>query len=394
MKEGNGLQIPAGMRDLLPGVACDQRQLESRCTGLFTSWGYQEVITPTLEYLDAITIDTGEEIRDHLFQLFDRQGKILALRPEMTTPIARVVATRLRGAALPLRLCYAANVFRYEEPQAGRQREIAQAGVEMIGAATPLADAEVIALAVEAIKQSGLEDFQISLGQIEIFNGLMEELPLTVEQKSKVRTLVAKKDFVSLEELLNSYGITGAPADRILQLPTLHGGAEVLEQAAWLGVNDRARQGLENLRQVYQALASFGVSDFVALDLGVLRGFDYYTGIVFEGYTVGLGFPICGGGRYDNLLGQLGYPCPATGFALGLDRILLALARTNPPARATSAVYLIGGDDTAAMLNKATQLRSQGLSVEIDVLGRDEASLQAYAQTRGITQVQYCRQGG
>ncbi|WP_235919633.1 ATP phosphoribosyltransferase regulatory subunit [Heliomicrobium undosum] len=385
-KEGNLLQIPPGMRDLLPGNAREKRLLENEWVKLFSSWGYQEVATPTVEYLDTLALDTGEEIRDRLFQFFDRQGRILALRPEMTTPIARLVATRLRQCPFPQRLFYAANVFRYEEPQAGRQREISQAGVELVGAPGPLADAEVIAMAVEALRASGLEDFQISLGQIEVFNGVMEELPLDAPTKARVRALVAKKDFVSLEELLATSGLDKAQSDLLLKLPTLHGGREVLIQALPLAVNERARRGLENLRAVYEGLRTFGVEDYVAIDLGVLRGFDYYTGVVFEGYTVGLGFPICGGGRYDSLLGQFGFDTPATGFALGLDRVLLALSRSREPKPAPASDVVIGGGNPCKIMAEAARMRKNGLSVEIDLMNRSEAELEQYAAARGIAQ--------
>ncbi|WP_236005735.1 ATP phosphoribosyltransferase regulatory subunit [Heliomicrobium gestii] len=388
-KEGNLLQIPPGMRDLLPGNAREKRLLENEWVRLFSSWGYQEVATPTVEYLDTLALDTGEEIRDRLFQFFDRQGRILALRPEMTTPIARLVATRLRQCPFPQRLFYAANVFRYEEPQAGRQREISQAGVELVGAPGPLADAEVIAMAVEALRASGLEDFQISLGQIEVFNGVMEDLPLNAAQKARVRTLVAKKDFVSLEELLATSGIDKEKSDLLLKLPTLHGGREVLIQALPLAVNERARRGLENLRAVYEGLRNFGVEDYVAIDLGVLRGFDYYTGVVFEGYTVGLGFPICGGGRYDSLLGQFGFDCPATGFALGLDRVLLALHRSREPKAAPVSDVVVGGNNAGKIQAEAARMRKNGLSVEIDLMNRCEAELEQYAAARGIAQSFY-----
>ncbi|ABZ85560.1 histidyl-tRNA synthetase [Heliomicrobium modesticaldum Ice1] len=385
-KEGNLLQIPPGMRDLLPGNAREKRLLENEWVKLFSSWGYQEVATPTVEYLDTLALDTGEEIRDRLFQFFDRQGRILALRPEMTTPIARLVATRLRQCPFPQRLFYVANVFRYEEPQAGRQREISQAGVELIGAPGPLADAEVIAMAVEALRASGLEDFQISLGQIEVFNGVMEELPLDAATKARVRALVAKKDFVSLEELLATSGLDKAQSDLLLTLPTLHGGREVLIQALPLAVNDRARRGLENLRTVYEGLRAFGVEDYVAIDLGVLRGFDYYTGVVFESYTVGLGFPICGGGRYDSLLGQFGFDTPATGFALGIDRVLLALSRSREPKPAPASDVVIGGGNPCKIMAEAVRMRKNGLSVEIDLMNRSEAELEQYAAARAIAQ--------
>ncbi|MDD4588062.1 MAG: ATP phosphoribosyltransferase regulatory subunit [Heliobacteriaceae bacterium] len=382
-------EIPPGMRDFLPGDAREKRALEDKWVELFTAWGYQEVLTPTVEYLPSLTVDSGDEIRDRLFQFFDHQGRILALRPEMTIPIARLVATRLTRWSLPLRLYYAANVFRYAEPQAGRQREIFQAGVEVIGAPGPVADAEIVALAVEALRQAGLTDFQISLGQIEVFNGLMEELPLAGEHKARVRQLVAKKDFVGLRELLAATGLPAAQADLLLHLPTLHGGPEVLTQAACLAVNQRAAAGLENLSQVYAALQAFGVEAFVALDLGVLRGFDYYTGVVFEGYTFGVGFPICGGGRYDRLLARMGYDCPATGFAIGLDRVLLALSRLRQPVAAPVADVLVGGVDLAQVIAIARELRAAGLVVETDLLGRDRAGLVAGATARGIKTVRF-----
>ncbi|QGG49029.1 ATP phosphoribosyltransferase regulatory subunit [Heliorestis convoluta] len=388
-KDRSLLQIPAGMRDFLPGEAQMKRALENKWAQLYTSWSYEEVITPTVEYLDVLAIDTGEEMAGRLFQLFDRKGHIMVLRPEMTTPIARLVASRLYKEPLPQRLFYGANVFRYDEPQAGRQREIYQSGVELIGAPGPLADAEVIALAVEALRESGLEDFQISIGQIDVFNGIMEELPLSPEEKVKISRLVAKKDFVSLEEFLDDHPLNLDQAELLLRLPTFHGSKEVLEEASILAVNEKARQGLENLRQVYEALSLYGVQDYIALDLGVLRGFDYYTGVVFEGYTEGLGFPICGGGRYDRLLAQMGFDSPATGFAIGLERVLLALSRSNQPSPYPMPDVLLGGDNLPEILGKAARLRARGSIVEIDVLGLQEEALKAYARERGIRNVVY-----
>lgn len=319
--------IPTGLKDLLPEEAKRQRALEMNLANLFERWGYQEVITPAFEYYETLSMDLGSEV-DELFKFFDREGRLLALRSDMTTPIARVVATRLRNNPMPLRLFYLANVFRYEAPQAGRQREFYQAGVEFIGQADAQADAEVIALAVEALESSGLQDFQISLGQIEIFNGLMEESGLSQEQKRKVKETIARRDLVGLESLLNEFEVPARQMDSILRLPHLRGGAEVFGKARVLTTNDRAQAALDNLAQVFELLESRGQAGRVCVDLGVLRGFDYYTGVVFEGYTADLGFPICGGGRYDKLLGKFGFECPATGFAMGLERLILSLNKS------------------------------------------------------------------
>ncbi|NPV26148.1 MAG: ATP phosphoribosyltransferase regulatory subunit [Firmicutes bacterium] len=319
--------IPTGLKDLLPEEAKRKRTLEANLAALFERWGYEEVITPTFEYYETLAMDLGSEAEDELFKFFDREGRLVALRPDMTTPIARLVATRLRNSPMPLRLYYLANVFRYEAPQAGRQREFYQAGVEFIGEPDARADAEVIALAVEALESSGLRDFQISLGQIEVFNGLMEETGLSPEQKKKVKETIARRNLVGLEQLLIEYRVATRQSESILRLPHLHGGTEVFTQARNLTTNVRAQAALDNLERVFELLDGYGQTKRVCVDLGVLRGFDYYTGVVFEGYTADLGFPLCGGGRYDRLLGKFGFDCPATGFALGLERLILSLIK-------------------------------------------------------------------
>jgi len=247
----------------------------------------------------------------------------------MTTPIARLVATRLRNQPLPLRLFYLANVFRYESPQAGRLREFGQAGVELIGNSGPEADAELIALAVEALRAAGLQDFQISLGEVQVINGLMEETKLAEPVIRSLKRALTQKDLVGLEDLLIEHQVPLSQREMVLGISNFHGGLEVIQESRKLTSNRRTVQALDYLERVWSSLIKLGVDSFVRLDLGVLRGFEYYTGIVFEGYSSDLGFPLCGGGRYDNLLSKFGYPCPATGFAVGIERLLLALDNQN-----------------------------------------------------------------
>ncbi|NLC07583.1 MAG: ATP phosphoribosyltransferase regulatory subunit [Syntrophomonadaceae bacterium] len=321
--------IPAGTRDLLPGEARRRRALENQMVTVFERWGYQEVATPTLEYFDTLAIDLGEEVGEELYRLLDRDGRLLVLRPDMTTPIARLVATRLRNQPLPLRLFYLANVFRYESPQAGRLREFGQAGVELIGSSGPEADAELIALAVEALRTAGLQEFQISLGEVQVINGLMEETNLPESVIRSLKRALTQKDLVGLEDLLLEHQVPLQKREMILGISNFQGGLEVIQEFRKLTANQRTIQALDYLEQVWSSLIKLGVDPFVRLDLGVLRGFEYYTGIVFEGYSSDLGFPLCGGGRYDNLLSKFGYPCPATGFAVGIERLLLALDNQN-----------------------------------------------------------------
>lgn len=355
-------QLPVGVRDLLPYEAREKRYLENQFIGLVEGWGYQEVVTPTFELYNVIS---SQEDDDKVFKFLDRKGHLLALRSDMTTPIARLAASRLKDEILPLRLHYLSNVFSFEEPQVGRQRETYQAGIELIGTNLPESDAEVIALAIESIKRSGLEYFQISLGQIDVFNGLMEDMGLSDEVIRLVKHTIGNRDFVGLEELLEENHISQENRDSIIKLTMLHGGREVIEVAKSLCKNPKAIKALENLSEVYEVIEDYGLVDKISIDLGLLRGFDYYTGIVFEGYTSTVGAPICGGGRYDGLLGQFGWDVPATGFALDIDRILLALARQEISFQTYQVDYLVVYEEfnKKEMVNKARELRSQGFKV-------------------------------
>lgn len=381
-------QIPAGVRDLLPEEAWRKREAENLLAALFRRWGYREVVTPTFEYYEALATGRGAEQEEQIYKFLDRQGHILTLRPDMTTPIARLVATRMKDEPLPLRLFYIANVFSYEDPQAGRQREFCQAGVELIGSAEDSADAEVIALAAGAMKKSGLKNFKVTVGQVDVFNGLVEELKLQEDEIKQIKKTVANKNFVGLQELLEEFKVAADDRDRFQRVMTMHGGPEILEAAASLVTSRKARKALKNLGRVKDLLEYYGVTNHISYDLGLLRGLDYYTGIVFEGYTTALGFPICGGGRYDRLLKQFAHPAPATGFAMGLERLLLALERGGTEA-ASEYDYLIAfaPGQSAAALRKAEELRQEGFTVEVNPLDSDRAAVEGYAGSKKIKHV-------
>lgn len=375
------LRLPAGVSDLLPPEAAALRQLEQRLLNCFRSWGYQEVMTPTFEF--ATTFQAGSQAGEEgaLYKFIDRQGRVLALRPEMTAPIARLVATSLRRRELPLRLGYSARVFRYEEPQAGRRREFHQAGVELIGAGGVAGDVEIIALAVESLAQAGLEDFRLGLGQVAVTKGVLQDLALPPEAVAGIKSALASKDLVALERIYDEYHLEGERRRRLELLATIHGGREALEEARACFGRTAAAASLAELSRVWEALGAAGLEKWLFIDLGILRDFDYYTGIVFEGYVPGLGAPVCGGGRYDGLLAQFGYPCPATGFALGLERVLLARGETAP---ACPGGYLVAGRDLAALLKRARELRSKGTAVVLDGESRSRQEAAARAAARGL----------
>jgi len=368
-------EIPKGLRDFLPEEVKARRKMEQKALKLFRSYGYEEVATPTFEYLEVIEAGTGRNSWEELYLFIDREGRILSLRPEMTVAIARMAATHLREAVFPQRLCYIANVFRHVQPQEAQYREFWQMGIELLGVSGARADAEVISIAVETLHAMGLDNFKISLNQIEIFNSLLADSGLAEEEKRLVRRLVENKDLVELGRVLNNTKIEDGLKEIIARLPVLHGGIEILDRLGPVEKNRRAAQAVAELSKVYEDLRAYGVNDHVVIDMGVLRGLDYYTGIVFEGYSSELGYGLLGGGRYDNLLQQYGFPCPATGFAIGMDRLALVLRGLDEePAR-----FLVGGADWNLVVKKAQELREQGYIVETDVqqCTREELAIKA-----------------
>lgn len=365
-------QIPKGLRDLLPDEVTVQRGMEQKAAQLFTSYGYREVVTPTFEFLEVVEAGPGGDIRKDLFLFMDREGGILCLRPEMTVSIARLAATHMQDQVFPQRLYYISNVFRHVQPQRAQYREFWQLGIELLGASGAWADAEVITVAARTLKEMGLRDFKISLNQIAIFNNLLADSGLSGEDQAQVRHLVESKDLVELSRVLDSLPLADDVKESIALLPILHGGLEVFNRVPYIEHNRQAAQAVRELEKIYEALQACGVIEHIVVDLGVLRGLDYYTGVVFEGYSPDLGYGLLGGGRYDNLMGQFGFDRPATGFALGLDRLALVVNRQQDVTRR----FLVGGCNFQRMVEEAERLRQQGNIVELDVEGCSRKQLE------------------
>ena len=385
------LQIPYGTRDFLPKEAACKREIEDSLADVFSKWSYDEVVTPTIEYLDTLTIGNGSEVEPHMFKFFDKNNRTLALRHEMTTPIARVAASRLSEMEFPLKLSYITNVYRYEQAQTGRQCEFYQAGVELMGVPTANADAEVIALAIESLRQAGLANFQISLGQVEFINGVMAQFKLTQEQQQEIKHAMVTRDLVGLGVMLDESGLSKSAKDMLKKIPLLHGKSDMLKNAYHMVCNEQSKRALDNLTEIYHLLEGYGVAEYVNFDLGVIRDFDYYTGMVFEAYTPGLGFPLCGGGRYDNMLSDFGAACPATGFALGIERIMLALERQGLAVSIRNKDVYIGWNEGKVIeaIAKAKQLRSEGKSVELGLEAQTKQDAEAYQMAKKYNQLVY-----
>ncbi|MBI2877887.1 MAG: ATP phosphoribosyltransferase regulatory subunit [Candidatus Tectomicrobia bacterium] len=380
-------EIPKGVKTFLPPAAAAKRMIEERLLGVFCRWGYREIVTPTLEYWETLSLGMGPSLQEKAYTLIDREtGRLLALRPDITPQIGRIAATSLRDLPQPLRLCYLSNVFRYVEPQVGRPRELFQAGVELIGLTSPEADVEMIAIAVESLRAVGLKEFRIAVSQVGFFRGLLEELALPPEEREQVKEAVQRKDRSTLERIADQAHLTPGQREILLRFPFLFGREEVLEEAERLVHNPASRAALANLSQIYQMLKVYRVEEFVILDLAELRGFDYYTGAVFEGFTRGLGYRICGGGRYDHLLGRYGADCPATGFALDVERVMLALGHHDPGQSRPPIDFLIIDfqPDKSQALALARDLREKGYRVARDIIRRGLEESLEYARSLQI----------
>jgi ATP phosphoribosyltransferase regulatory subunit len=354
-------------------------------------WGYRFVVTPSVESLEVLARGLEPEQQRRLFKLTDADGSLLALTAEKTVSVARLAAGKLRSAALPMRLCYAAPVLSNATGRFAHRRETYQVGAELIGASGPAADAEVIALAVRCLDAAGLRRYQVDVGHAEFFQGILEAVAPTGETRTEVKRMLAARDFVALEELLSATSLRSAEHDLVLQFPALRGGPEILEAAGKLVRNRRSERALEELARVVDLLGAHGLRDSISLDLGAIRDFDYYTGVIFEGYGQDVGRPLAQGGRYDGLLAQFGRPAPATGFVIHLDLVGEVLARSGqaPRQRLDAAVAWTAAGQSAA-LRLGASLRLFGMQAVVDTEARPLAAARRWAAVVGAANLLHC----
>jgi len=303
--------IPNGTRDVLPDEMRELRAITEAMRGVFERRGYGEVWTPTFEFEDVLR--RGETGVDPAYRVLDDHGHVMALRPDMTVPIARVVATRYATAEPPLRFSYFAHAYRGVRPHRGQMREFLQAGIELVGAPGPGGTVEALTVLCEALDAVGLRGYRIALGSAALYPALLATFGVAPEVGEILLGALAARDLVRLEREVEGRGLDGA----LVRVPQLRGGPEVLDEITG-GEADGLRAIVEDLPA--------HVAERIVLDLGLARGLGYYTGSVFDVLDPALGEPLGGGGRYDDLLGRFGRPLPAVGFALHVDRLHLALA--------------------------------------------------------------------
>lgn len=317
-----GFEKPVGVRDYLPYAVDKLRMIERNVLECMSRWGYRQIMTPTMEFYDTVGVASSTSDQK-LFKLLNHRGTTLVLRSDMTSPIARVVSSLLKEEPLPIRLSYHANVFRAFEEEAGREAEFFQTGVELVGDDSPDADAEVVALAIESLKAAGVATFKIAMGHVGFLNGLLEEVLSSHDHEQQVlKKQLLDRDYVGFRKAIQDLDISDSQRMKLEGILRLRGGKEICDQAIELSGHNLARNSINHLCKVWEVLEAYGVSEHVLIDLTMIGDFSYYTGMTFEGYAAELGFPVCSGGRYDNLLRQFGRDVPATGFALKTNRIL------------------------------------------------------------------------
>ncbi|MBE6876151.1 MAG: ATP phosphoribosyltransferase regulatory subunit [Ruminococcus sp.] len=381
------LITPEGTKDYLFDECALKREVETKTRTLFKSMGYSRLITPGLEFYDVFHQNSLYFPQEELCKLTDNKGRLVVLRPDSTVPIARVVATRLKEAMLPLRLYYTQPVYHFAPSLKGKSTEVNQTGIELIGSASRMADIEVISAGLAVLSAVGNNiSYSLELGDIRIFKELMLRLNATPAQKEEIRTLIESKNYPALNDILDKLGehkITNA----LRKLPTLFGEEEVFDRADEIFQDARITEILENMRELYHTVREINPDCRITIDLGLVNKTDYYTGLVMKGYLEGYGEEVLSGGRYDKLLSEFGYDIPAVGMAVNVDAVADVIGKKNPPVHGAPDVLIASEEGYEAQaVRKASELRAQGLCVEHSLFTDFELS-QEYAKDRKIGRI-------
>ncbi len=381
-----------GMRDLMPVDAERMRHVEQVSREVSKLYGYEEIITPVLETYELLAAKTSEEIRERMYTFKDLGDRKVAMRPEFTASVARLVASKLKNEPKPMRLFSVGSLYRYDEPQYGRFREFWQSNYELFGSDRPEADAEILMLTNDLLKRLGLKNYRFKIGHTEILKGILDQEGMDEDKQNSVRQLLDKKSWEEalaiardadvsqkcLSALERLFGTRGEDAFKVLETvkETVQG-------------YDTTIAAVDNLWEILELVKDSGVKLEVMVEAGFARGLEYYTGMIFESYVPRIDVALGGGGRYDKLI-QLfgGEPIPAVGVAQGIDRIVLALKKqkVSPETGKEKSVVVISvkEESMGKALELSDVLRKSGLSVEVAVMGRSVSRALADANRRGV----------
>ncbi|WP_461207497.1 ATP phosphoribosyltransferase regulatory subunit [Clostridium sp. DL1XJH146] len=360
--------IPEGMRDLLFEECSKKLQIERELRSFYQKNGFSEIISPTIEFYDVFNLGNETIEQQKMYKMFDNQGRILALRADVTTPIARIASTKINKSSYPIKFCYSENVYRINENFHGKNSEITQSGVEIIGAKNIKSDAEIIMTAINALKKIGIKDFKIEIGQANFFKALVEDVNIDEEEIEILRDYIENKNFSAVNDFVDK-NIDEKQNEKLKvlkELPKLFGGIEVLDKAKSITKNKKALNALSNIYKVYEVIDEVGLAQYITIDLGLVQHINYYTGIIFKGYADNVGDYILSGGRYDNLLGYFGEELPATGFAINVDNVMLALEDFKPE-KLDRVVIFSSLKYNKLVYNAAEKIRDKGYICELSL---------------------------
>ncbi len=356
------LHTPEGVRDIYGKEYHRKLEVENRLHERIRLYGYQEIQTPTFEFFDVFSKEIGTTPSRELYKFFDKEGNTLVLRPDFTPSIARCAAKYFSEKKVPLRLSYVGNTFTNTSNLQGKLKESTQMGAELIGDPSVEADAEIISLVIKALLDTGLQRFQVSIGEVEYFKGLCEEAGLDEETEMNLRACISGKNYFAAQELLQERKVVEPYHSRLLKVADMFGDMCSLTDARDMVSNERSLAAIERLEKLHKVLQVYGVADYISFDLGMLSKYKYYTGVIFKAYTYGVGDAIVKGGRYDHLLHQFGKEAPAIGFCMVIDSILEALSRQKVVLPEPESVRVITylPDNFEEKLAEAQALRAAG----------------------------------
>ena len=356
------LHTPEGVRDIYGEEYAKKLTVETWILDKVRSYGYEDIQTPTFEFFDVFSKEVGTTPSRELYKFFDKEGETLVLRPDFTPSMARCAAKYFMDEDVPIRFCYVGNTFTNTTNLRGKLKEVTQMGAELIGDASVEADAEMAAMVIEVLAETGIKDFQLSIGNVEYFKGICMEAGLDEETESELREYISGKNYFGAEELLIGKNIKPEFRNILLKVTDLSGSTDALAEARALVQNSRSVQAIERLQKLYEVLCLYHVEKYVSFDFGMLSRYNYYTGVIFKAYTYGVGDAIVTGGRYDTLLGHFGKNAPAIGFMVVIDDLMLALSRqhiqVSTPDKAERIEYT--SENYKEALMEAAKRRKEG----------------------------------
>lgn len=390
------LHTPEGVRDIYGEEYARKLFIEQRLHDTIRLYGYQDIQTPTFEFFDVYSREIGTTPSSQLYKFFDKEGNTLSLRPDFTPSCARCAAKYFMDETSPIRFTYSGNTFTNTSNLQGKLKEVTQMGAELMMEPSVEADAEMISMVIAAFQSCGLTDFQITVGEVEYFKGICSQAGLEEDVELNLRDFISVKNYFGAQELLEQQKVRSDYAKVLLRLADTVLGASDLAEAKKCVDNERSLQAIERLEQLYEVLKKYGVEKYISFDLGLLSKYNYYTGVIFKGYTYGVGDAVVTGGRYDKLLSYFGKDAPAIGFMIVVDDLMEALARQNlsPRIEADNVVVLYEKEAFDAALSKAARLRMEGRKTELVPIPENNTGFEGYARGRMCGSVYLVKKDG